>query len=116
VSYVYGTPSKIELRYPDSPVPPSTAFKRTHLVYAGPTGAFAYSFSRAGVEYVLYSISGAQGFQRQGILAYIPGAPAPLANLRCEADSVVESEDPALTDLTLGWPENEQLAEHGLPF
>jgi hypothetical protein len=114
--YAFGTHKKVELRYPERPASPLKVFQRTHLVYAGPTGAFAYSFLRSDVQYVLYSISGPENFESQGVLAYRVGASAPLANLKCKPGSVVETEDPALTDFILTWPENAELAEHGLPF
>jgi hypothetical protein len=116
VYYAFGIPAKVELHYPDRPTPPREVFQRTHLVYAGPTGAFAYSFSRAGVEYVLYSISGADHFEKQGLLAYRPGEHKPLADLECKEGTVIETESPELTDFTLTWPENSELSAHGLPF
>lgn len=116
IYYAFGTLAKVELRHPQGQRASQGMFQRTHLVYAGPTGAFAYSFMRAGVQYVMYSISGANGFERQGVLAYHPGALEPLADLKCAEGTVVEAEDSTLTDLTLTWPENPELAEHGLPF
>lgn len=116
VYYAFGTPTKVELHYPQDLESWRGLFQRTHLVYAGPTGAFAYSFMHAGVEYVLYSISGANGLERQGVLAYRPGAPTPLVDLKCAEGALVEPQDPGLTDFTLTWPENPALAEHGLPF
>ena len=116
VYYVFGIQAKVELHYPDRPVPPREVFQRTHLVYAGPTGAYAYSFSRAGVEYVLYSISGADHFEKQGLLAYRPGEHKPLADLECKEGTVIETENPELSDFTMTWPENSELAAHGLPF
>jgi len=116
--YAFGTPMNIEFRFPEHPTPPGRVFQRTHLVYAGPTGAFAYSFAHAGVEYVVYSISGT-GFTNHGLMAYRRGAHVanitPLADMKCEAESVIEGHDEAF-DATLTWPENPVLEQHGLPF
>lgn len=109
--YAYGTRSQPELVVTNSPKP-AASFKRTHLMFAGDTGGYAYSFQNGDAHYVLYSISGADGLGRQGVVALTASGEA--LELQCEPGSVVDSEDQALLGLTTQWPSDEALVDRAL--
>lgn len=112
VYYSYGLPGKPELVFPSGKRPP-TDFTRTHLTFSGSTGGYAYSFKKDLYRYVVYSISGAEGLEDQGILITRSDPRASISTLACRQGSVVE--DDALLDLTLTWPPDPDLELHGLP-
>jgi hypothetical protein len=112
VYYSYGSPGEPELVFPAEKRPP-TDFSRTHLTFSGSTGGYAYSFRKDAYRYIVYSISGAEGLEDQGILITRNDPRAPISTLACRQGSVVE--DDALLDLTLTWPPDPDLELHGLP-
>lgn len=115
VYYTYGSPAKPELVFPAGKRPPRD-FRRTQLGFAGSTGGYAYSFENAGYRYVVYSISGEEGLEDQGVLVTTRDDPrTAITSLSCRKGSVVEDDGSGLLDLTLGWPGDPDLERHGLP-
>jgi len=114
VYYAYGSPGKLELVFPAGERPP-VDFRRTHLAFAGSTGGYAYSFENDDYRYIVYSISGAEGLEDQGILVTHRDPRISISTLSCRKGSVVEDEDDALLDITLAWPDDPDLEQHGLP-
>jgi hypothetical protein len=112
--YAYGSPAGPELVFPGHRRPPGD-FKRTQLTFAGSTGGYAYSFATGGYRYIVYSVSGAQGLEEQGVMITRGDARKAVAALPCTKGTVVEDDDPALLDITLAWPADADLEQHGLP-
>lgn len=112
--YAYGLPGKAELVFPGEKRPPAD-FKRTHLTFAGSTGGFAYSFENGDYRYIVYSVSGAEGLEDQGVLVTKGETRNAISALSCSKGSVIEDDDSALLDLTLTWPADLDLEQHGLP-
>lgn len=114
VYYAYGSPGHPELVFPDERRP-ATGFKRTQLFFAGSTGGYAYSFVNDSYRYIIFSVSGAEGLEEQGVLVTRGNARKAVASLRCVDGSVVEVDAPGLLDLTLTWPVDPDLDRYGLP-
>jgi len=112
--YSYGSPGNPELVFPGEKRPPAD-FKRTQLTFAGSTGGYAYSFENGGYRYVVYSVSGDEGLEDQGVLITKGNARNAISALSCSKGSVIEDDDTALLDLTLTWPADVDLDQHGLP-
>ena len=112
--YAYGSPENPELVFPGEKRPP-TDFKRTQLTFAGSTGGYAYSFENGGYRYIVYSVSGDEGLEDQGLLITHGDARKAVSALSCSKGSVIEDDDTALLDLTLTWPSDADLDRHGLP-
>ena len=112
VRYAFGKPGTVELRFPEKAEPAPGSFKRTHLVYAGATGGYAYTFTNGGFKYHVYSISGT-GLEDQGIVVTQRGRV--IAELKCDTPSVVLPESANVIDALWKWPEDFEVAEHGLP-
>lgn len=112
--YAYGSLGKPELVFPGEKRPP-VDFKRTQLMFAGSTGGYAYSFENGGYRYVVYSVSGAEGLEDQGVLITKGNARNAISALSCSKGSVIEDDDTVLLDLTLTWPADTDLDQHGLP-
>lgn len=110
--YAYGSPGNPELVFPGEKRPP-TDFRRTQLTFAGSTGGYAYSFENGGYRYIVYSVSGDEGLEDQGVLITHGDARNAVSALSCSKGSVIE--DDALLDLTLAWPADADLDRHGLP-
>jgi hypothetical protein len=112
--YAYGLPGNPELVFPGEKRAPAD-FKRTQLTFAGSTGGYAYSFENGGYRYIVYSVSGAEGLEDQGVLITKRDARKAISALSCSKGSVIEDDDTALLDLTLTWPADVDLDQHGLP-
>lgn len=112
--YAYGIPGHSELVFPGEKRVP-TDFKRTQLTFAGSTGGYAYSFENDGYRYIIYSVSGAERLEDQGVLVTRGDTRDVISALSCRKGSVVEDDDSALLDLTLTWPADPDLDRHGLP-
>ena len=113
--YAYGSPGQMELTYPADKSPPMDRFKRTHLTFAGNTGGYAYSFVNAGIKYIVYSVSGTDALEEHGVMVMGDDSRTPLAMHDCREDTVIESEDEDLVNLTIGWKEDTTIARQGLP-
>jgi len=113
--YVYGTQDRIELRYPSESSPPAGNFTRTHLLFAGNTGGYAYSFDRPDAKYVIYSVSGSMGLEHQGVLA-LDASGATQAELKCAPGTLVEDDAESLRALIRELDPDETIAREGLPL
>jgi hypothetical protein len=112
--YAFGRPGVPELRYPAADQNIAGPFTHTHLTFAGGTGGYAYSFMNGEIKYILYSVSGA-GFQYGGVLVQRAGSLRAMADMKCETDRITETDDNDLTDVTLKWKRDDDIAQHGLP-
>jgi hypothetical protein len=112
VQYAFGKPGAVELEFPEKPEPAPGSLRRSHLVYAGATGGYAYTFTNGGFKYHLYSISGTN-LEDQGIV--VAQHEKVVAELKCDTRSVVLPENTKVIDALLEWPEDPDVAEHGLP-
>jgi len=113
--YAYGTSQGKEMVFPEGDQPPAKLFKRTQLGFSGNTGGYAYSFEVGSYKYIIYSASGANGFEDQGIMVTRDNAHKPEVSMSCEQDSVVEDEDEKVLDMVLGWDHDAVIESRGLP-
>ena len=111
--YVFGITSHPELVYPSGAPAPAT-FRSSFLSYAGATGGRAYSFTRANVKYILYSVSGT-GFDQAGVLVQHVGQLQASADLSCRADTAANALDGNMLSATEAWGNDPWLTQHGLP-
>lgn len=112
--YAYGRDvSHAELTYPASGG--QGEFTRSHLMFAGNTGGFAYAFASSGFKYVLYSISGADNLENQGLVVFKDGEDKPIKSTRCQAGKVSYAEDRSLIRPTLKWKSDPAIEDHGIP-
>lgn len=111
--YVFGTAEKAELVYPDKTSAPQGRFKRTHLMFAGATGGYAYSFDHAGHTYALYSISGTR-FEDKGLVVFKGNELRALSAQQCDA-GFTNQYDEAFLALASRWKPHPRIAQHGLP-
>jgi hypothetical protein len=112
VQYAFGKPGAVELKFPEKPKPAPGSLRRTHLVYAGATGGYAYTFTNGGFKYHVYSISGTD-LEDQGVVVAQHGKV--VGELKCDTRSVVLPKNTKVIDALLAWPEDPEVAEHGLP-
>lgn len=92
-----------------------THFERTRLGFAGNTGGYAYSAGQGDEVHILYSISGANGLERQGVMVTDRNVERALSDRACASGSVIESDDPTLLKRVAGWPVQSRLEKSGLP-
>jgi hypothetical protein len=112
--YGYGKAgAKPELTYPASGE--AAAFTRTHLMFGGNSGGYAYAFTNAGFKYVVYSVSGANNLQGGGLTVIKDGQAKPLKQSTCQAGKMTDTEDDALIDATLKWKSDPAIEKNGVP-
>lgn len=92
------------------------AFTRSFLHYTQGTGGYAFAFNEGGKRRVIYSISGANGFEEQGTFIR-PGDQAMPASGHeaCRPGTVVEQPDGPGLDAVLKWPADPVNSKHGIP-
>lgn len=112
--YAFGRPSSIELRYPSGEAR-SDAFSRTHLSFAGNTGGYAYAFKNGVYKYILYSISGERGEERSGLIVQRNGSSRAMQDMRCQASTVVQTENDLTLNTTYQWSHDPDIESVGLP-
>ncbi|MDR6885995.1 MULTISPECIES: hypothetical protein [Variovorax] len=110
--YLYGRPSRIELRYPASSNS-HEAFTFTRLFYAGGTFGYAQSFRNEGYKYILYSIEGTN--TRSGLLVQRDGQLRAAREMVCRPSTLVETKDTELVRITSEWKADADIEAHGLP-
>ena len=110
--YLYGRPSKIELRYPASGNS-HEVFTFTRLFYAGGTFGYAHSFRNEGYKYILYSIEGTN--TRSGLLVQRDGQLRAAREMVCRPSTLVETKDTELVRITSEWKADADIEAHGLP-
>lgn len=113
--YAYGVKGQPELVFPDDSAPSAGVFKRTHLMFAGNTGGYAYSFDRAGYTYAVYSISGAEGLEDQGVAVFQGDFNKPRQVLKCDVSTVSTTDDELLVRQTLKWEKDSRIEVGGIP-
>lgn len=101
-----------ELTYPANAE--KAAFTRTHLVFGGGSGGYAYAFTHAGFKYIVYSVSGANNLQDGGLTVTQEGQTKPLKQITCQAGKVTDTEDDALIDATLKWKSDSAIEKTGV--
>jgi len=113
--YLYGRPSRIELRYPaigDG----HEAFTFTRLRYAGPTGGYAHSFINEGFKYIVYSVEGT-GFKESGLLVQREGASRANREVHCRSSTLIKLKNNELwNDVVSKWSVDADIDAHGLPY
>jgi hypothetical protein len=115
IYYVYGRPDQIELTYPAQKTSSARNFARTHLLFAGNTGGYAYSFKNGETKYILYSVSGSMSFEQQGVLA-LDQSGRTQAALECAPGTLIEDDVGSLRTLILRLEADESIQDHGLPI
>lgn len=113
--YAYGAKGAPELVFPDAPALSAGVFKRTHLMFAGDTGGYAYSFDRAGYTYAVYSISGSEGLEDQGVAVFRNAFDKPRQVLKCDVSTVSTTDDESLIRQTLEWGKDSRIEAGGIP-
>lgn len=112
--YLYGRPSKVELRYPSSGN--SHAFTFTRLRYAGATGGYAHSFINEGFKYIVYSVEGT-GFKESGLLVQREGASRADREMHCRSSTLIKLKNNDLwNDAISKWNVDADIDAHGLPY
>ncbi|MDM0040274.1 hypothetical protein QTH89_10580 [Variovorax sp. J22G21] len=114
--YLYGRPSKIELRYPASGNG-SDAFTFTRLRFAGATGGYAHTFSNGDYKYILYSIEGT-GFKESGLLVQRQGSLHASREMHCSPTTLTTVKNDELwSDAVSKWKVDADIESHGsLPY
>ena len=114
--YLYGRPSKIELRYPASGNG-SDAFTFTRLRFAGATGGYAHTFSNGGYKYILYSVEGT-GFEESGLLVQREGSLHAKREMHCSPTTLITVTNNELwKDAVSKWKVDADIEAHGsLPY
>lgn len=116
IRFVSGTLGAPEVEFASDPSGETeTRFRRTPLTYAGSTGGYAYSAGQGDEIYVLYSISGDGGLERQGMLVTDVNVERAILDRACMPGSVVESGNRDLRARIATWPAEERLEKSGLP-
>jgi hypothetical protein len=113
--YAFGKPQAIEMRYLSDPATSTDSLFRSHLMFAGDTGGYAYSFVNNGIKYIIYTISGRYGFERSGVIVQKQGSLRALANMECSKGKVNETLNDSLFDETTKLKGDRDLEDHGLP-
>jgi hypothetical protein len=112
--YGYGRAgAKAELTYPASGE--TASFTRTHLMFGGNSGGYAYAFTNAGFKYIVYSVSGANNLQDGGLTVTKDGQAKPVKQSTCQAGKIIDTEDDALIDATLKWKSDPAIEKTGVP-
>ena len=115
IRYLQGPVAQPKLIYSSANAASGKPLRRSHLGFAGGTGGYAYSFEHEDAKYIVYSISGAEAFQRAGVLiAPLNGAHNP-DDRPCEQGSLSETEDVALIKSTLSLLSDPDIERKGLP-
>jgi hypothetical protein len=112
--YAYGkVGTKPDMVWPSGDAT-SSGMTRTHLMFAGSTGGYAFAFTNEGFKYVVYSIGGTQ-FEDGGIIVTKGVDAAPVKSTRCKAGTITESDSEALIDASLKLPKDPAIDQNGLP-
>lgn len=90
-------------------------FTRTHLMFGGATGGYAYGFTNGGFKYIVYSISGTQ-LENQGLLVMKEGEKKPVKEATCQPGHVTQPDDRSIADPPLKWKPDPEIDGHGLPW
>ena len=114
--YLYGKPSKIELRFPAISISNGKeAFTFTRLRYAGATGGYAHTFINEGYKYILYSIEGT-GFEESGLMVQRQGALRTASEMHCRSSTLIKLKNNDLWNETVSkWNVDADIDAHGLP-
>ena len=113
--YLYGRPSKIELRYPANGNSRET-FTFTRLRYVGATGGYAHSFINEGFKYIVYSVEGT-GFTESGLLVQREGALHANREVHCRSSTLIKLKNNDLwNDAVSKWSVDADIDAHGLPY
>lgn len=73
------------------------------------------SFKNRYNKYIVYSISGAQGYEKQGLLTVPIGADYASSESSCKRSSVIENEAASTIFKDAGLTEDENISKYGLP-
>jgi len=114
--YAYGSNSaKPELFYPARGAQVADPFTRTHLMFAGNTGGYAYAFVNGGFKYVVYAISGSDDQEDDGLIVMKDGEKKALKRTACEAGTITDSDNADIVRATLKWKKDPSIDQNGLP-
>lgn len=114
--YAFGVLGKPELTFPSMRSPPMRGgFKRAHLMFAGNTGGYAYSFVNADTKYIVYSIAGANGLADSGVVVTPANSRRVIATLACDSGTLTEAASDQIDELDRLLERDEDLETRGLP-
>lgn len=113
--YAYGRPTAVELTFPPAGAPSGHVFARTHLVFAGNTGGYAYSFVNNEYKYIVFSISGSFDAMDAGVIVQHVGDGRVAQEMQCKKKTIIDPDDKDVLDATLKWRNDTDIASHGLP-
>jgi hypothetical protein len=112
--YAYGKPgSAADMVWPTEGAS-NAGMTRTHLVYMGPTGGYAFAFTNEGFKYIVYSIEGTQ-FKDGGVIVVKGDEHTPIKDTSCREGAISDSGDHSLIDAALKLPEDPSISQTGLP-
>lgn len=112
--YAYGKPgAKADMVWPAEGAT-NAGMTRTHLVYMGPTGGYAFAFTNEGFKYVVYSIEGT-GFKDGGVIVVKGDERTPVKDTACREGAITDAENESLIDAGLKLPEDPSISQNGLP-
>lgn len=111
--YLYGRPSKIELRYPLEDKG-TRALTFTRISYIGDTFGYAYTFENGGYKYILSAAWGLR-YQNAGVRVQRKGEADALRSAECKWSSLVKTSDDNIPAVTSGLKEDPDIAANGVP-
>ena len=111
--YLYGRPSKIELRYPASSNS-QEAFTFTRISYIGDTFGYAYTFTDGDYKYILSAAWGLR-YQNAGLRVQRVGEAHALRGAECKWSTLVKTYDDNIPAMTSGLKVDPDIAAHGVP-
>ncbi|WP_431123616.1 hypothetical protein [Variovorax paradoxus] len=111
--YLYGRPSKIELRYPASGNS-QEGFTFTRISYIGDTFGYAYTFTNRGYKYILSAAWGLR-YQNAGLRVQRVGEAHALRSAECKWSTLVKTYDDNIPAMTSGLKIDPDIAAHGVP-
>jgi hypothetical protein len=113
--YAHGSKASPDLVFPIDRTGSMSTFKRAHLMFAGNTGGYAYSFDLDGDTHAIYSISGSEGLENQGVAIFKDDFKKVHDIQQCDPSTVIQSDDESLIGLTLKWKRDSRIEENGIP-
>ncbi|MDF3981089.1 hypothetical protein P3W24_03480 [Luteibacter sp. PPL201] len=109
--YAYGkrgTPP--EMIYPKAGA--KDTLSRTHLMFGGNTGGYAFGFNNGGYRYAMYSVTGTEGMQKGGLVVTRDGRDKPVMDDDCTAGSITETDDTDLIRASSTLPDDPSVHRH----
>jgi hypothetical protein len=113
--YAFGRPNAVEMRFPDNASESKNGFFHSFPRYADGTGAYAYSFVRNEIKYIVYYLSGKYGDTDGGVIVQKSGSRFAMADMECHEGKIIEASDSSLLNETTKWKVDNDVDGRPLP-